>query len=470
MKQKSIFSILLVFLSTVGFSQSEESGKLDSLFTVLYNQNQFNGSILIAEKGKVIFEKGYGLRNEESKKKITPNTIFELASCSKQFTAAAIVLLNREGKLTYSDTISKYLPELGFWGDVTIHDLLRHTSGIPEYLFDMQEEWDHSKIATNEDVIRFYASRKDSLEFKPTSQHRYCNTNYALLASIIERVSGTTYADFMRNNIFRPLRMKSTCVYNRRENPRKLKNHATGYVWATGSFDKVTRENPRYDDKTVYYFDGIVGTAKVNSTVRDLYTWINALKSNTFFTQEEFEQMTEVTETPGGKKIWYGFGLDLSKGENKFSYGHTGSWDGYSTFTYHNQIKDRTIIILQNFHFGAFSFDNISQVLDHEPIILEYKQKIQLSESEMQPFVGQYVDPENEEEKHIITYEGGHLIYNSSSVNWDMRFMPVSKTEFQAIRQGGMDGVLKFTHQEDGTLKLEMLEYGEAIGFGIREE
>jgi len=460
-------TVLLFFITGKIFSQSSVRDKLDSVFMVMYNQKQFNGSVLIAEKGKVLLAKGYGFRDTLSKFKTDENTVFELGSCSKQFTAAAIVLLHRKGLLQYDDPIDKYIPELKRWHDVTIYNMLRHTSGLPEYIADMSRGWDHRIIATNKDLIGFYSSRNDTLSFKPGSMHRYNNTNYALLASIVERISGKTYADYLKANIFIPLKMKSTFVYNRRLNPGRIKNYATGYVWKRQSFEKITSENPNYGDSTVYYLDGIVGSAKVNSTVNDMYKWVNALKANTFFSPGEFELMTEVSITSKGKNIPYGFGLELSGGKNNLSFGHTGSWDGYASFIYHTVNKDRTIITLQNFKMGAYPFTTINQILDNRKIEIEYPKRITLPAAQVAQFAGTYTDKDGEEQ--LITFLEGHLVHNTSAIKWDMRFFPVAENEFHGIRQGGADGVLRFTKLSDQEMKLEMLEYGKVIGTAIRQ-
>ncbi len=465
----TIFIILLFQNAT--FSQSSiQQRQLDSVFSMMNRQNQFNGTVLISEKGKVIYHKGFGHRDTSSRQVNNKTTSYELASCSKQFTAAGIVLLHRDGLLKYEDHLSKHIPELSFWQEVTIYDLLRHTSGLPEYLIDMPKSWDHHKIATNDDLIKFYAQRKDTLEFKPGSKHRYNNTNYALLASIIERISGKSYANFLKERLFKPLHMQETFVYNRRLEPRKLKNHAIGYVWARNSFDRVTSEDPRYGDGMVYYLDGIVGNAKVNSTAIDINKWLVALDRNTLFTKEEFDLMTMVSKTTAGKNIPYGFGLDVSKGNGTFSYGHTGSWDGYATFIYHNAIKDRSIITLQNFKLGAYPFETINEILDGKPLTIEYRPKIQLSNEQIKKYAGEYVDEKNNTEVQQLTFLEGHLIHNSSKVKWDMRFFPVSSSEFQGIRQGGTDGLLRFTELSNGDTKLEMLQYGEVIGSGIKKK
>jgi len=458
----------IVLFSCNGFSQSNPSVKLDSLFSMLHAQNQFNGELFIAEKGTVIFNKGYGLADEATKEPINGKTIFELASCTKQFTGAAIVLLKREGKLDYSDNLSKHIPELDFWKDVTIYDLLRHTSGIPDFIFSMGKDWDPSRIASNEDVIKYYAAKREKLDFEPQAMHRYSNTNYVLLASIIERVSGKKYGDYLADKIFKPLKMDNTFVYNRRKKPAKVDNYATGYVWAPGSFKKVTMESPEYNDQTVYYLDGVEGAAKVNSSAEDVYKWVLALRNNTLLTQAEFDEMTEVSQTNQGKQIPYGFGLDLRKGENKLTFGHTGSWDGYTTLIYHDKVKDRTIIILENFKMGVTATNNIFQILDSRPLTVEYEKKMPLREAEMIKYTGSYTDESGNE--HIITCKDGRLIYNTHEVKWDMRFYPYARNEFAAIRQGGANGILKFTQLDNGDTKLEMLQYGNPVGSGIRKK
>jgi len=466
-----IHSVLTFLILSLACSaqKAKQAMQLDSIFSLMQAQNQFSGTVLIAEKDSIVFEKAYGYSNEASRKPNDIGTSYELASCTKQFTAAAIVLLKRQGKLRYDDKLSKYLPELGFWKEVTIYNLLRHTSGLPYFMEDMAEHWNKTKIATNNDVINYYAAHKDTLLFRPGSRHAYNNTNYVLLASIIERTSGMSYAAFLSQSIFEPLHMERTVVYNRRRQPIPRQNHAIGYVWAKGSFAKVAPEHPQYNDSSVYFLDGVVGHAKISSTAGDLYKWVNALKHNTLLTRAEFEEMTAITNTTGGKPIPYGFGLDVSKGENKFSFGHTGSWDGYVSFIYHNVVKNRTVIILENFGLGTYPFENMMQILNSQPLKPTYRKRIMLPDTAVEKYAGTYTDDENKEE-HIITCRDGHLFYNSKNIKWDMRFFPVSDTEFQAIRQGGADGVLKFTVTANGETHLEMLQYGNLVGQGIRKK
>jgi len=465
-----ILCLLLPLFSGNSFGQKQSVvNRLDSLFQALAAQNQFSGSVLIAEKGKVLYMGGKGFRDELTQQPNNAQTIFELASCSKQFIGVGIALLHQEGMINYNDDITRYLPELPHFRGVKIYNLLRHTSGIPEYLAGFRKDWDNDKIATNQDVINYYAVQKDTLKFQPDSRYQYCNTNYAFLATIIERVSGQDIELYLSEKIFKPLKMDRTFIYNRRLLPRKISNYAYGYVWLKNSFEKTTDDDERLGGTRMsYYMDGIVGSAKVNSTVEDLYKWINALKSNQLLSRQEFDEVMAISHTSNNKAVNYGFGFEVRKKDGKlFSYGHTGSWDGYTTLVYYNVRQDRSIIILNNFEKGVCPYDNIAEILDNKRSSNPLPKKVDLSAPSIQKYVGEYIDPESPSTKHIITYLQQHLIYNTNEMNWDMRFFPTSENTFQAIRQGGADGVLKFTLQSDGTMALEMTQYGQIVGKGV---
>lgn len=471
MNFKNLIITALLFLTThiCAGQKNNTASRLDSLFTSLSEQNQFSGSVLIAEKGKIIYKAGKGFANEKTKERNNSQTIFELASCSKQFIGVGIALLHRDGKINYTDDITVHIPELSNFKGVKIYDLLRHTSGIPEFLGKFREDWKTKKIATNQDVINYYAQRNDTLEFKPTSTHQYTNTNYVLLATIIERISEQKIEDYLSIKIFKPLKMDRTFIYNRRENPKKLKNYAYGYTWVKNSFEKATEDDPKIGDMTAYYLDGIIGNAKVNSTVEDIYKWINAIKNNTLLSQKEFDEVMETTKTADNQDVSYGFGFEVRKNKNNVSYGHTGSWDGYITFIHYNSANDRTIIVLNNFRNGVYPYETINEIIDNKPGTKEFIKMINLEESEIKKYTGDYVDIKDNAEKHMITYLNGYLIYNTDKENWDMRFFPTSNNTFQAVRQGGTDGVMTFTKLTDGTMKLEMTQYGQVIGNGIRK-
>lgn len=471
MNIRTLLTSASLLAGALSFGQKNTTtNRLDSLFTALTAQNQFSGSVLIADKGKIIYKAGRGYSNELSKETNNAQTIFELASCSKQFTGVGIALLHREKKLDYTDDITAYIPELSNFKGVTIYDLLHHTSGIPEFLAGFEDDWKNDRIAVPQDVVRYYADRKDTLEFKPGSQHRYTNTNYVLLGVIIERISGQTLNNYLSERIFKPLKMDRTCVYSRRLAPRKLQNYAVGYVWIPNSFEKAPEDDPRVGRMGAYYMDGVVGAAKVHSTVEDLYKWMHALQTNKLLTREEFEEVMAISKTSANKDVPYGFGFEVRKRKDQsIAYGHTGSWDGYITLMHYDSRIDRTVIVLNNFKNGVCPYETISEILDNKPASHECVKKVDLAEEAIRKFTGEYTDPENPGEKHLISYLEGHLVYNTDQLNWDMRFFPTAGNTFHAIMQGGADGVMEFIPQEDGTMKLQMTQYGQLIGTGVRK-
>ncbi len=177
--------VIILFIAVSSFVYGQKEKKLDSLFTSLYAAKEFNGNVLVAEKGKVIYEKSFGLANEKTKQKLDKNTVFELASVSKQFTAMGIVQLEKEGKLSYNDPLTKYFPELSFYKPITIDNLLYHTSGLPDYMSLFDKNWDKKKFATNKDIVDMLAKYKPELLFVPGDKYEYSNTGYALLGLII---------------------------------------------------------------------------------------------------------------------------------------------------------------------------------------------------------------------------------------------------------------------------------------------
>ncbi|MFN4315636.1 MAG: serine hydrolase domain-containing protein [Chitinophagaceae bacterium] len=269
--------ILFLIIGNFSFAQSRIQ-KIDQLIDSLILQQKFNGNILIAERGEIIYERSYGIANEATNEKLNRNSIFELASCSKQFTAMGIVILKENSKLNLNDKISQYIPELSIYSKISIRNLLHHTGGLPDYMSIMDTVWDKSKIATNDDIIKIFSKHEPEVLFEPNTKHEYSNTGYVLLASIIERVSGLSYADFLEKFIFKPLEMRNSFVYNRRLSPRKIENYAFGYIFIK-SQNKYVLPDDFERTKMVYWLDGVVGDGTVNSNVIDLLKWDRALYS-----------------------------------------------------------------------------------------------------------------------------------------------------------------------------------------------
>lgn len=388
MKKILVLCTLIIF--SINFpAQKSKNFLLDSLFTALQKKDAFNGNVLIAEKGKVIFEKSYGIANEATKAKLDLQTKFELASVSKQFTAMGIVLLAKKGKLSYDDQISKYFPELALYGDITIKNLLNHTGGLPDYMNLFEKKWDKSKIATNEDIVQLFAKYKPAAEFKSGEKFEYSNTGYALLGLIIEKVSKNSYGAFLKDNIFKPLKMNNTFVYRSRFQPKKVDNYATGYV--LDSIGQKVNTDSFGKEFYTYYLDGIVGDGMVNSTVNDLLLWDRALYTDQLVNDKDKTLIFGTSKTKDGKENAYGYGWVVAdtKKYGKIA-NHSGGWAGYTTFIERQLTNDKTIIILQNNSLPntVIPVAEVRKILYNEPIIIA--KTIQLTSADLDKYLGVY--------------------------------------------------------------------------------
>ncbi|SHH47930.1 serine hydrolase domain-containing protein [Winogradskyella jejuensis] len=385
--KKTLLLLLTFALFQTLIAQDKRPELLDSLFTALHAKKQFNGNVLVADKGEVIFKKSYGIANEETQQKINNETIFELASVSKQFTAMGIVTLQKAGKLDYDDKISKYIPELDFYGDVTIRHLLNHTGGLPDYMGLFEKKWDKSKFATNQDIINIFATQKPKANFKPNRKFEYSNTGYALLASIIEKVSGKSFSEHLASTIFKPLSMNNTFVYRSRYESRDIDNIALGYI-ADNSGNKVRPEHFG-NQIPFYYLDGIVGDGMVNSTLDDLLKWDRALYTDQLVNADDKAVIFSEAETKDGKGSGYGFGWGVGASEK---YGrianHSGSWAGNLTFIERQLDNDKTFIILQNNDTGlnVLPSKEVRKILNDES--LEIKKTIKLTAEKLKKYTG----------------------------------------------------------------------------------
>jgi CubicO group peptidase (beta-lactamase class C family) len=199
---------------------------LDTFFENRFTKTEFNGTVLFAERGRIIFDKAYGYVNFPQKDSLTTQHTFQLASASKPFTAVAILQLYEQGKLALTDDVRKYLPQFPY-ADITIHQLLCHRSGLSQYTHfcdSPTDIWpDKTKTITNQDVLDIMERDIPMVNYPPNQKHYYCNTNYMLLASIIEKVSGSSFEEYLQAHIFNPAGMTSARVYNR-ENYKDLDN------------------------------------------------------------------------------------------------------------------------------------------------------------------------------------------------------------------------------------------------------
>lgn len=338
--------------------------RIDSLVKLKYS-NGFNGSVLVIDNGKELYKKSFGYANFDSKELLNNNSVFELASCSKQFTGMAIMMLAEQGKINYSDNIKKYIPNLPY-ENITVENLLTHTSGLPDYMDLLQKHWDKKKFATNYDMVDLFKKYKPKVYYSPNETFDYSNTGYALLSVIIEKVSGITYAEFLDKNIFNPLGMKNTQVYNtRRSNGEKINNYAYGYVYSD-KLKKYVLPDSLIDLQFVIYLDAITGDGTVNTSVSDLAIWDNALRENALVQKNTLSKALTPYKLKNGNESEYNSGQFIITGDkNEKLIHHGGGWPGYSTFILHFIDRETAIIVLSN-----NEYENTDKLVDQIALIL----------------------------------------------------------------------------------------------------
>jgi len=324
----------------------------------------FNGAVLVTSNDSIIYKQSVGQLNFVDNTPLNDSSLFLLASCSKQFTAIAIMKLMEDGQLQYNDPVQKYLPEFPY-STITVEHLLTHTSGLPSYFDLLDKHWDKTQFATNQDVLNLLSKHEPNLRFKPNELFEYSNTGYVILSLIIESVSKESYGEYLKSNIFEPLEMTHTLVYHRRFMGDTLDNYAIGAIYSK-SQNKYIYPDSSKSHSYVYYMDRITGDDGVSSTILDLKKWNEGLKYNELVSKETMAKATSCHLLSNGKTSDYGYGIMLKKGENIHEMEfHTGGWPGYSTMIVRFPNLNKEIIVLSNNGYNFFDslVDEISVLL-----------------------------------------------------------------------------------------------------------
>ena len=325
--------------------------KIDDYFSRKYKRKQFNGNILFAENGKIISHKSYGYANLKTKEKLTENHSFQLASVSKPFTSVAILQLIENGQINLNDTLQKFFPNFPYEG-ITIHQLLCHRSGLSQYTHfcDAPDSiWpDKSKTINNQDVIDIISKINPLINYPPDRRYYYCNTNYLLLASIVKKISGIEFKQYLKENIFSPIDMNNSIVYDRT------------------NFNDLIMPTQGYENRTPWedvYLNGVVGDKGVYSTTMDLLKFDRALEKNLLINDSLKKLAFSKKNKDYNRNKNYGYGFRL-KDHNKYGkiVYHTGWWKGYRSYYIKVLKNDQTIIILNNVKRGRFL--NIDKLID----------------------------------------------------------------------------------------------------------
>ena len=339
-----LLALVLCFCAAVKEVQKNSiAGKIDSLMT--YNAD-FSGVILVATGGTIRYHKAFGFRDYERKLPVDTTDIFELASLSKQFTAMVIMMLKEDGRLGYDDSLSSYIPGLPYKG-ITIRHLLTHTSGLPDYQSIMDQYWDKSKIATNNDNINYLIKYHPARLFKPGEIFNYSNTGYMLLASVAEKASGTDFIEFCRKRIFTPLQMTSTDIRTRDEK-RAISNFAPGYIYVEQKHRYVVADSFPEFNYTIW-LGNRKGPGRVSSSSNDLLKWDRALYQEVLVKQATLRDAFSPMKLNSNSLSNYGFGWSIiPTSDNGKIVFHTGNNPGYQTEIMRFIDREETIIVLSN--------------------------------------------------------------------------------------------------------------------------
>ena len=319
------------------------SHKLDSLLQRINKRHDFHGSLLVAKNGKIVYNNQVGYADFKNKEPLNKASVFQLASVSKQFTAAAIMLLYERNQIKLTDTVNKYFPNFPY-EHVTITNLLNHTGGLPKYFWVAEHKWKQEKAPTNSEMMTLLASSDVLRFFKPGRNFDYSNTGYIVLASIVEKISGTSFNDFVKKNIFDPLNMKDSFVYSF-ENDNIRANQLDGYRLYRGW--RHLKINNTVND-------AVVGDKNVYTTSEDLFKWTLGLNNGKLLSKESLDLMYAKGETVYGRKIPYGFGFRIDTKDQNIIY-HHGKWNGFSTGLTQYQEDDLVVIVLEHTSYNAMT-------------------------------------------------------------------------------------------------------------------
>ncbi len=350
--------VIVALISATNAFAQESVQKIDSLMKQYYDYGQFNGSVLVADKGKIIYEKGFGMANMEWSIPNQPDTKFRIGSVTKQFTATLVLQLVEEGKIKLDAKLSDYLPDYRKdTGDkITIHQLLNHTSGIPSYTSNPEFFPKHSRDAYGvADFVKKFAS--GDLEFEPGSKYSYNNSAYTVLGAIIEKVTGKTYETVLTERIFAPVGMTNS-GYDR--HATLLQKRASGYQKRSDGY-----VNAPYLDMSLPYSAG-----SIYSTVADLYKWDQSLYEDKILSAASKKLMF----TPGLSNYGYGVGISdqpIGKTEEKTRIiAHGGGINGFNSLLTRAVDKRQTVIILDNVSLGTYHqkiTNSIISILNGQP-------------------------------------------------------------------------------------------------------
>jgi CubicO group peptidase (beta-lactamase class C family) len=452
---------LLLFLATapiILFAREDDAKRLDDLFQTWNQPGTPGAAVAVIQHGKLVFEKGFGLANLEYDIPVTPQTVYHVASVSKQFTAMALVLLEQEGKLSLADDVHKYLPELPDYGHpVTLRQLLQHTSGIRDQWQTLGlAGWRLDDVITQKQILGLLFRQKE-LNFAPGTAHLYSNGGYTLAAEVVARVSGKPFLDFCQERIFGPLAMTRTHFHQ--DHRRIVRDRAYSYE----------KSGEGYQASPLNYAN--VGATSLFTTASDLVRWLDNFRDPKVGGRAAIDRLQEQAVLTDGKKIDYALGLVIGRYRGLKTVSHGGGDAGYRSYVLWFPEQELGIAVVS----GLASFDSggtanrVAEVFlgdkmtpeaarpPQRPAPPSPRQYITLAPSALDQFVGHYkldagleADVQKKDGKLVAIVPG----------QGTAELRPLATNRF-FIEQ--LNGELEFMAKPGGPLRLKFTQEGSTI-------
>lgn len=396
--------LLFTFIASTTSAQKpltddQLSTSINNYLSERFKPDGIAASVLVARSGKVVFKKAYGLADQESKTPATTESVFRIASLTKQFTAIAIMQLAEKGLLSLSDDIHKYVPDYPDTKQpITIEHLLTHTSGIKnvtDMKFPEIMRWKSSSPAEIIDVFK-----NEPLDFEPGTDFRYSNSGYILAGYILEKITGKSYEEYMSENIFKPLGMQHA-YYDRAE--KVVPNRARGYSESTGQITNA----PFFNMTFPFAAGGLM------MTVDDMFKWHTGLRRYTIIKKESLERALTPYTLKNGKKSNYGYGWGLNDYDGSKAQMHSGGVDGFTSFQVYLPTEDVYVVIFNNS--GSRNPATPALIIASMAADKSNTRHIDLPTETFNKYVGKYQFPG--QPNHLVTVyrENGKMMFRDSN-------------------------------------------------------
>lgn len=441
-----LLALLLTSYSLIVVGQSFES-QIDSLLVPYKSTTDPGFAVGVVKEGNWLYKKGFGMANLEHQIPNSPTTVFRIASTSKQFTAACILMLERQGKLSLDDKLNKFFPAFPDYAkNISLKHLLHHTSGVRDYLMlsylaGMRDD----DFYTDDEIMQWLENQK-ALNFEPGAQFTYSNSGYWLLGQIVEQVSGVSLADYAAEHLFAPLKMTNTHFHDK---PNLIvPNRASGYTPnSQGAFERCETTLP------------MVGDGGIFTTIEDFNLWTKELHTHEVFGKEFWEHMFERGTLNNGESIDYAMGLTHSEQNGNASIGHGGAFVGFLSKSISFPEQEVSVIIFCNRNDVSPSrlAQNIADIVlpapsDNEPTVAQTsnqkeprpKKNPKLSEKELSFFEGYYRSDDGRNLHAAIVEDTLRItqLWNSASYP----IVPISNTAFEIPDYNGL--VFEFAQEK----------------------